>query len=95
MGKIFLKFNHEADTVLEAIDCPFTSDEVSEQLNDVIEKFMRDDKYQGKSQLAELIHDNLDYSVILFLALKYVTNDMEKQAIKQMLKNMLNNDEDI
>lgn len=91
--KIHLKFNHEADTVLEAIDCPFITDEVTDQLNDVIEKFMRDDKYQGKSQLAELMHDNLDYSIILFLALTNVTESMEKKAIKQMLKNML--DEDI
>lgn len=91
--KIHLKFNHDADTVLEAIDCPFISDEVTDQLNDVIEKFMRDDKYQGKSQLAELMHNDLDYTVILFLALKYTTEEMEKNAIKQMLKNML--DEDI
>lgn len=91
--KIHLKFNHNAETVLESIDCPFTSNEVTDQVNDVIEKFMRDDKYQGKSQIAELMHDDLDYSIILYLALIHVTESMEKRAIKQMLKNML--DEDI
>ena len=95
MGKIFLKFNHKAGTILEAIDCPLNAFEVTDQLNDVIEKFLRDDKCQGKSQLAELMHDNLDYSVILYLALTNVTERMEKIAVKQMLKNMLNNDEDI
>ena len=91
--KIHLKFNHDADTVLEAIDCPFTSDEVTDQFNDVIEKFMSDEKYQTKGHLAELMHNDLDYTVILFLALKYATEKMENNAIKQMLKNML--DEDI
>lgn len=91
--KIHLKFNHDAETVLESIDCPFTSDEVTDQFNDVIEKFMSDEKYQTKGHLAELMHNDLDYTVILFLALKYATEKMEKNAIKQMLKNML--DEDI
>ena len=91
--KIHLKFNHDAETVLESIDCPFTSDEVTDQFNDVIEKFMSDEKYQTKGHLAELMHNDLDYTVILFLALKYTTEKMEKNAIKQMLKNML--DEDI
>ena len=91
--KIHLKFNHDAETVLESIDCPFTSDEVTDQLNDVMDKFMSDEKYQDKSHLAELIHNDLDYSVILFLALIHTTQKMEKKAIKQMLRNML--DEDI
>ena len=54
--KIHLKFNHDAETVLESIDCPFTSDEVTDQLNYVMDKFMSDEKYQDKSHLAELIH---------------------------------------
>jgi hypothetical protein len=91
--KIHLKFNHDAETVLESIDCPFTSDEVTDQVNDVIAKFMSDDKYQDKSHLAEIMHNELDYTIILFLALKYTTEDMEKKAMKAMLRNML--DEDI
>ena len=91
--KIHLKFNHDAETVLESIDCPFTSDEVTDQVNNVIAKFMSDDNYQNKGHLAEIIHNELDYTIILFLSLKYVTDDMEKKAMKAMLRNML--DEDI
>jgi hypothetical protein len=91
--KIHLKFNHDAETVLESIDCPFTSDEVTDQVNNVIAKFMSDDKYQNKGHLAEIIHNELDYTIILFLSLKYVTDDMEKKVMKAMLRNML--DEDI
>lgn len=91
--KIHLKFNHNADTVLETIDCPFTSDEVSDQLDNVIAKFMSDDNLETKGHLAELIHEELDYTIILFLALKYVTEDIEKTAIKSILRRMLDNDD--
>ena len=91
--KIHLKFNHNAETVLESIDCPFTSDEVSEQVSNVIAKFMQDDNLETKGHLAEIIHEDLDYTIILFLALKYVTEDMEKEVVKSMLRRMLDNDD--
>lgn len=93
--KIHLKFNHKADTVLEAIDCPFTSDEVSDQIDKVVDKFMKDDKYEDKGHLAELMHNELDYTIILFLALKYTTESIEKKAMKRILRNFLDNDETI
>jgi hypothetical protein len=93
--KIHLKFNHKAETVLESIDCPFTSDELTDQVNDVVAKFMGDDKYQDKSQLAELMHDELDYTIILFLALKQITDDIEKKMMKNILRNILDKDENI
>lgn len=92
--KIHLKFNHKARTVLESIDCPFTSDEVSDQVALVAEKFMNDDKYQDKSQLAEIMHEELDYTIILFLALQNITESMEKAAIKSALKRMLSDDDE-
>ena len=91
--KIHLKFNHNAETVLESIDCPFTSDEVTDQIDSVIKKFMSDDNLETKGHLAEIIHEDLDYTIILFLALKYVTEDMEKEAVKSMLRRMLDNDD--
>lgn len=93
--KIHLKFNHEAKTVLEAIDCPFTSNEVTDQVNDVVAKFMSDDKYEDKGQLAELMHNELDYTIILFLALKNVTDDIGRKAMKRILLNIIDRDEDI
>ena len=92
--KIHLKFNHNAETVLESIDCPFTSDEVTDQIDSVIKKFMSDDNLETKGHLAEIMHNELDYSIILFLALKNVTNDIEKKMIKNMLRNMLDGNED-
>ena len=92
--KIHLKFNHEAETVLESIDCPFTSDQVTDQVNDCVKKFMENDDLDTKSHLAQIMDRDLDYSVILFLALRQVTEDIEKQAIKGMLKRMLIDEDD-
>ena len=93
--KIHLKFNHKAETVLKSIDCPFDSFEVTDQVNDVIAKFMGDEKYQDKSELAELMHNELDYTIILFLALKQITDDLEKKMMKNILRDILDRDEDI
>jgi hypothetical protein len=93
--KIHLKFNHKAETVLESIDCPFDSFEVTDQVNDVVAKFMGDEKYKDKSELAELMHNELDYTIILSLALKQITDDLEKKMMKNILRNILDKDEDI
>lgn len=91
--KIHLKFNHEAETVLESIDCPFTSDQVTDQVNKCVQKFMSNDELDSKSHLAQIMDRDLDYSIILFLALRQVTDDIEKKAIKGMLKRMFSDDE--
>ncbi len=93
--KIHLKFNHNAESVLKSIDCPFNSEEVRDQVNDVVAKFMSDDKYQDKSHLAELMHDELDYTIILFFAIKAITEDLEKKMMKNMLRDFLDSDENI
>ena len=92
--KIHLKFNHEAETVLESIDCPFTSDQVTDQVSDCVKKFMENNDLETKSHLAQIMDRDLDYSIILYLALKQVTDDIEKQAIKGMLKRMFSDDRD-
>lgn len=91
--KIHLKFDHSKKTVLESIDCPFTAEDVSYQIDYVVEKFMRSERHDTKGHLAELMHDELDYTIILLLALKYVTEDIEKKAMKNRLRKMLDNDE--
>lgn len=95
MGKIFLKFNHDAEDLLASLDCPFTHEEVDERASELFMEFMEDDKYQNKSHFAELIHNNLDYSAILYLATSSLIEQIEKKLIMSKLKEMLNKDEDI
>lgn len=90
--KVHLKFNHDVDHLLEALDSPFKPEQVNEQLNDIMCNFMENDEYQSKSHLAELLHNDLDYSAILYMATKYVAGELEKRAIKQALKNILDDE---
>jgi len=91
--KIHLKFNHEADHTLEALDCPFSVDEINNQLNNIIHKFMENDKYDHRSHLAELIHNEIDYSAILYMATKFATQQIEQNEVKRLLRDMLDSDE--
>jgi len=96
--KIHLKFNHQEKDMLSAIDSQYNGDQVNEQINEVIERYM-DNEYMDKvSQLSEIIHNDLDYEVILFLATHSILDKITKVQAKAMLdelKDFLNNDEHI
>ncbi len=77
--KVHLKFDHDLDCTLKALDCPVSTDQLYEQIDEIIRKFMREEKYNNRSHLAELIHDEIDYSAILYMATKYVTKKFFRQ----------------
>jgi hypothetical protein len=93
--KIHLKFDHTKKHCLEALDCPYTIDESNEQVNNVIEKMINAKGMDKKSQLAELINQELDYSIILYLATNLVTKEMEKRMMKIMLNQFLDDDDEL
>lgn len=93
--KIYLKFNHQADTLIEALDCPVTSKELISQIQDIFMRFMSDDNLQSQSELSEMIHNEMDYSAILYMATKYLSSNINKIMITGMLREMLEDDEDI
>ncbi len=92
--KIHLKFNHNAKSVLEAIDSPYNRDEANDIIHDCIKKFVDDDSASAPSQFAEIIHNELDYSIILYLALVQIREVIENAKVKKYLKDILD-DEDI
>ena len=93
--KVHLKFNHDTDCSLEALDCPISAEELNDQIENIIRKFMTEDKYSNRSHLAELIHDEIDYSAILYMATKHVSQQIEQTMMKRMLRNFLDRDENI
>ena len=90
--KIYLKFDHSQDDTLEAIGYEGNVDQVNNQIKNVIRKWNDDDDVTRSSQLAEIIHNELDYEIILFLALKSIENkilELKMQELKEEFKNFL------
>jgi hypothetical protein len=96
--KIYLKFDHSKKDMLEAIDSQYNGDQANDLINEVIERYM-DNEYMDKvSQLSEIIHEDLDYELILFLATHSVLDKIMKVQEKAMinqLRDFLKDDEHI
>jgi predicted house-cleaning noncanonical NTP pyrophosphatase (MazG superfamily) len=91
--KIHLKFNHDSDCSLEALDCPHSAELLEEQMDSIIRRFMNDDNLESLSHLSELIHNEIDYSAILYMATQHAKQKIEK-AMVRMLREMSNSDDD-
>lgn len=91
--KIYLKFDHSQEDSLKAIGCEYGTKKVNERIDDVIQDYILDDSLLKTSQLSEMIHRELDYEEILFLATVSVEVKMHAIMIEQMkqeFKNFLN-----
>ena len=90
--KIHLKFNHKKEELLDAIDSEIDSESMDYQIKGLIKKCINSDDIQKSSQISEMIHDELDYSIILFLATKSIEERLGQviiESIKNDLKNFL------
>lgn len=95
--KIHLKFNHQKNDVLEAIDSQYDVETVNDMIHDLIRDYLLDDDMNKQSQLCELIHNRLDYEAILFIAMHSILDRISSaktNALKEKLKKFLE-DEDI
>jgi hypothetical protein len=81
--KIHLKFDHTQSDVLDAIDCQSDIEKVDYLIKGVMHKYSDDDSITKSSQMAEIIHNDLDYEIILFLATKAIEEKMMRIALKQ------------
>lgn len=85
--KIHLKFNHKSDDVLKALDCPLSPEEINENLNEILRTYAKNESMTTSSQLAELIHNNIDYSVILYFATLKVKDVVIQQGIEKLFED--------
>lgn len=95
--KIHLKFDHTRKDVLDAIDCQVDGEQADYLIRGVIQRCEEDDSISKSSQMAELIHNQLDYEIILFLATKAIEEKMMRIAMKDLTKEFRKflEDEDI
>jgi hypothetical protein len=86
--KIHLKFDHEKNDTLGAIECQYTGEQVNDRLCDLVGVYLSDDNMRKKSHLAELIHKTLDYEEILFLAMHSVKEKVDIVQVEILKRNM-------
>jgi hypothetical protein len=88
-------FNHDADDVASAIGT--NVDAMSEKLAEITKMYMTTDKYNKRSQLAELIADKLSKQELVYLASRVVferVDEIQEDLKKyEMMKEMFS-DED-
>ena len=65
--KIHLKFDHKRKDLLDAIDCQVDGEQVDYLIRDIMQKYSDDDSITKLSQMAELIHDKLDYEISTYI----------------------------
>jgi len=83
-----IKFNHKKENSLKALDIKIEKEEIHQKLNSIFANFVMRDN-QKRSELAEMIHDNFDYNVILFLATSEIIEKMLLKTQSDMLREAI------
>ncbi len=88
-----VRFNHDAKTVAEALGIKETAEKISDSITDVVQDWMAKDDSGKHSKLAEVLHENLSYEIILFLATKEVQTKLaetltEVNVLDKLIKAM-------
>ena len=87
--KIYLKFDHTKNSTLESVNSEFSIDQVNDKIKKVIHKWNDDDNAERSSHLSEIIHNELDYEIILLLATKNIEEILKNMMIKNFLDEHL------
>jgi ABC-type xylose transport system substrate-binding protein len=82
--KVHLKFDHTQKEVLKAIDYQGTAEQANEQMEDVMMQYLNSSEMKTASQLAEAIHNTIDYEIILFLASKSIEERLKDVMLEKM-----------
>ncbi len=74
-----MKFNHDAESMTEALGMSQSPDEVAMDVCLAVHKWSEDEsKYKSASLLSEYLHKNLSYEIILMIATREVHNKIEQ-----------------
>jgi hypothetical protein len=90
--KIYLKFDHSKKDSLEAIGCENNGEQVNDKISDLVVRYIKDDDMTKQSHLAEMLHKNLEYEEILFLAVHSIQDKVQSvqmAIMKDELRNIL------
>ena len=83
-----IEFNHDTDKLTSAFGT--TTEEISSQLTKVTKMFMNDERSKV-SVLGEILHNEVDYNVILLLAteqVEYIAMKSAKVVMQKLIKKL-------
>lgn len=73
-----MKFNHDAESMTEALGMSQSPDEVAMDVCLAVHKWSEDkSNYKSASLLSEYLHKNLSYEIILMIATREVHNKIQ------------------
>lgn len=75
-----IKFNHNAEQLTQALGINMTAEQLSEKIIQCVANWMDSKDNTKNSNLAEYLHNEIDYEIILFIA----TNDLLHQVAKSV-----------
>jgi hypothetical protein len=81
-----IKFNHDAETLTEAIGVDV--EHAANQMRNAVELFVKDERTK-LSVLTEMIHKHIDYDVLLLIATDELANKAKKVSALSQLKELL------
>lgn len=94
-----MNFNHNSEKLTASFGINITSEQVAETITEIVKKWMTSDS-QKISELGEMIHNELPYEIILFLATQEVHGKMKSslsemtEELEKILKRILKNEEE-
>jgi len=86
--KVLLEFDHDKECVLEAMGSEHSGDQANELIRETMMRYVENDK-RRLSTLAERIHKELDYDIVLFIATASLADKMGAMMMKDSLRRLL------
>ena len=85
--KIYLKFDHAQKDTFKAIGYEHDGKRANKEMTKILKKYDNQDITKS-SQLAEIMHNDLDYEIILFLALKAMEGKLVQLKMDELKKDI-------
>ena len=80
-----MNFNHKRESITESFGINISSEKIADKVTDIVRRWLSSDDNDKISVLGEMIHNELSYEIILFLATQEVYGKVE-QTFEQMEK---------
>lgn len=90
-----IKFNHDEDSLTEALGINQSPDEIMDMITKTIILWSEDDRGSMTSILSEYIHKILPYEVILSIATKAVQDTLKESMLENPLDKIIEDIEKI